>query len=170
MAALLDGNNGADEVESFHDSRVDEMMIIEIVYGHGRKGKISVKFGDEPKALAEEFVKKYRLKPKSIGVVQHHIEATIEEFRQQNEEMRPQSPPHEDGMDDGILSHSRTPAGSMEPADFPPSPPSTFSGVSPIPMKEDGKLSKHDHRHKHHRHHHHSDDEKEQMVSPTTNL
>ena len=50
MAALLD-----EEVESFHDSRVDEMMIIEIVYGHGRKGQISVKFGDDPKALEGMF-------------------------------------------------------------------------------------------------------------------
>ena len=116
MAALLD-----EEVESFHDSHVDEMMIIEIVYGHGRKGQISVKFGDDPKALAEEFVKKYRLKPKSIDVVQHHIEATIEEFRHQNEEMRPQSPPHEDGMDDHVLKHDLSPGGgAMEPTDLPP--------------------------------------------------
>ena len=46
MAALLDDG----EVESFQDSRVDEMMIIEIVYGHGRKGQISVRFGDDPQA------------------------------------------------------------------------------------------------------------------------
>ena len=103
MAALLEVNrDDENEVESFHDSRVDEMMIIEIVYGHGRKGNISVKFGDEPRFLAEEFVRRYRLKPKSIDVVQHHIEATIEEFRQQNEEMRPQSPPNDGGMDDDI--------------------------------------------------------------------
>jgi hypothetical protein len=117
---------GGGEVEGFADqmNAETEMMIIEIVYRHGRKGKITVKFGDDPKALAEQFVKKYKLKATSVPVVHKHIEQTIAEFHAANQEIRPQTPPAEEDEGPGAFEtvDMKVSGGMEEPADILPSP------------------------------------------------
>ena len=74
--------------------------------------------------LAEEFVKRYKLKATSIPVVHKHIEQTIAEFHASNQEIRPQTPPAEEDESTEELEtvNPKASGGMEEPADIPPSP------------------------------------------------
>lgn len=131
---------------------VNEMMVIEINFGKGKKGDVVVRYGDDPHALALTFISEHGLKESALGVVENHIRTTMEEFVA-SLEMRPQTPPMEEEQSvDEIASSSSASALGSPPdssaflhhpaADLPPSPsnearsaPNVSFGLSPIPQK-----------------------------------
>lgn len=80
----------------FSQGEFEEMMAIEIHFGKGRKDIMLVHFGDEPDELAKAFVIKHNLKTSAEPLISKHIADTIAEFRNANEEIRPQSPELDD--------------------------------------------------------------------------